>query len=376
MAHNFESNPDLSVTSGHFSAFSIDFCADYAPRGTYWALCNWQMDTTNLAKKYTVYPSDFETAYTGLQNTEDGFMGLLSFWQIRYKDENGVDRILNAHRVYPDENDEYFDNEGSGTKCLVPYDWKPGNWYRLFLQCYDDELTGNTMVESWVCDLAKDKWTLLSRYDTGLEHSCFTSGMSQFMENYAFEDCCEVRSVKLKNIAVLECGRASWTPIKRSTLWIDTYSNDKKGSFAIGKEDDCFWGITCGYGEDKAEPDSDIHMDCIVSQSIAPEIPGSIMKVVIPEKKDNPLTLKKNDKTFRRSKLKRKKTFSIKISDSRGELSFICDEASKEAGIKVSGKGKVTLPARCKKGTYIITISAAENDEYKTKEVAFFINII
>ena len=41
MAHNIYSDPDLSGTSGRFSAFSIDFEAEDTAEGTYWALCNW-----------------------------------------------------------------------------------------------------------------------------------------------------------------------------------------------------------------------------------------------------------------------------------------------------------------------------------------------
>ena len=112
MAHNIYSDPDLSETSGKFSAFSIDFLAEDSEKGTYWALCNWAMDLTSLREKYEV--TNGGGAYAGLQNTIDGERAIMSFWEIHYNDENGQDTILNAHRIYPNAKDNYFGGEGEG----------------------------------------------------------------------------------------------------------------------------------------------------------------------------------------------------------------------------------------------------------------------
>ena len=120
-------DPDLSGTSGKYSGFLIDFCADFDATGTYWALCYFAMDVSSLAEKYDV--TDEGGAYAGLQNTLDGKMGIMSFWEIHYTDDNGEDAILNAERVYPEGGEtDRFGGEGEGTNYIGPYPWEKGKW--------------------------------------------------------------------------------------------------------------------------------------------------------------------------------------------------------------------------------------------------------
>lgn len=275
MAHNVYSNPDLSNTSGWFKAFSIDFRSDYDPVATYWALCNWEMDVSSLREQYSV--TDTGGAYAGLQNTLDGKLAIMSFWEIHYQNQEGKDTILNAHRIFPDDNEHYFGGEGEGTNCLVPYEWNANRWYRMLIHCYDHKDSGNTIVEQWLCDLSDMTWTKVSAFDTGLQHSCFIGDMSQFMENYDSVYCNEVRTCQYKNIAVMEYDQSNWTPIKASSLSIDTWWNNKKGTYALGSTQDFIWGITCGYGPDTAPLNAQI-TSCYEVPFEAPEIPDHILK--------------------------------------------------------------------------------------------------
>ncbi len=61
MAHNIYVNPDLSKTSGQYTGFLIDFCTDCEANCTYWALCNWKMDTSELESEDRAYqvPDEF-----------------------------------------------------------------------------------------------------------------------------------------------------------------------------------------------------------------------------------------------------------------------------------------------------------------------------
>lgn len=247
MAHNIYSDPDLSETSGKFSAFSIDFLAEDSEKGTYWALCNWAMDLTSLREKYEV--TNGGGAYAGLQNTIDGERAIMSFWEIHYNDENGRDTILNAHRTYPNAKDNYFGGEGEGTNYIGPYEWETGHWYRMLLRCITGD-NGNTFVEQWVMDLEKQKWTKISSFDTGLQDSCFIGAMSQFMENYDPSTSTAFRSFRIKNIYVKEQGQEEWTQILKSRLSTDIWWDNKKGNFAYGTDGNVFWGITCGFGTD------------------------------------------------------------------------------------------------------------------------------
>ena len=252
MAHNIYVNPDLSETSDMFTAFSIDFLAEDSEKGSYWALCNWAMDLTSLREKYEV--TNGGGAYAGLQNTIDGERAIMSFWEIHYKDENGKDTTINAHRIYPNKQDSYFGGEGEGTNYIGPYDWQTGRWYRMLLRCVDGD-NGNTVVEQWVMDLKRKEWTKISAFDTGLQNSCFTGAMSQFLENYDPSFSTAFRSFKVKNIYVKQVGESDWTQILKTRMSTDIWWDNKKGNFAYGSDGNVFWGITCGYGTDVLKSD-------------------------------------------------------------------------------------------------------------------------
>ena len=78
MAHNIYSEPDLSCTGGKFDGFLIDFKADQAGTGTYWALCNWYMNTDDLMHKFDAAEA-YAGAYAGLQMRPDGPKAIMSF---------------------------------------------------------------------------------------------------------------------------------------------------------------------------------------------------------------------------------------------------------------------------------------------------------
>ena len=92
-----------------------------------------------------------------------------------------------------------------------------------------------------------------------------------------------------------------------------------------------------------------------------------IEKAVIPAKgkADNPLKIRVSQKTYRRSRLTKARSFSIGASKAQGKVTYTLDKKAKKAKIKVSSKGKVTVPRKCKKGSYRITVKAAGNKKYK-----------
>ena len=90
----------------------------------------------------------------------------------------------------------------------------------------------------------------------------------------------------------------------------------------------------------------------------------------------NPLKLKSSRKTYKVSLLKKKKkTFKIKTSAAEGNIFYTINKAGRKAGIKVSAKGKVTIPKKCKKGTYKITVTASGNENYSSGSKTFVIKI-
>lgn len=273
MAHNIYSDPALLQTSRAFSGFLIDFCADYAPAGTYWALCNWTMDVTDLSEHYTV--TDGGAAYAGLQKRIDGDKAIMSFWEIHYLDEAGKDITLRAKRVYPEAGaTNTFEGEGEGTNYITDYPWERGKWYRMYLCCYEDTVGGHTFVEQWLEDIASEEWTKISCFDTGLTNSFFTGDMSQFMENYDSSFCNETRSFAYRNLYVRDYSTGEWIGIHDSRLSVDTWWDNKKGSFAYTADKCTLYGITNGYGEDTAQLDADISNSFSIESTEPPHLPG------------------------------------------------------------------------------------------------------
>ncbi len=254
MAHNIYSDPDLSATSGKFDGFMIDFKADKVGTATYWALCTWEMNIDNLRSKYDV-KDPYMGAYAGLQMCPEGPKAIMSFWEVDYKDASGKKKKIQAKRVSPSVKDTTkFDGEGEGTNYICDYKWKAGKWYRMYLNCYQNK-KGKTFVEQWVADLSTGKWTLISRFDTGLYDSYFEGAMSQFMENFDYEYANETRSFEYRNIRVREYKKKKWKTIKSSWLSVDTFDDNKKGNAVYGATTDRFYGITNGYGPDAFEID-------------------------------------------------------------------------------------------------------------------------
>lgn len=257
MAHNIYANPDLSATSGRFSGFQIDFKADQTGCSTYWALCNWEMNQDDLQSKYHVIDPN-AGAYAGLQMRPDGPKAIMSFWEIKYIDAAGNEQKIEAKRVYPAIGDtNHFGGEGEGTNYICDYQWEAGKWYRMYLNCYQND-EGKTFVEQWVADLSTEEWTLISRFDTGLYHSFFEGSMSQFMENYDGRYANETRTFEYRNIRVREYGKSDWKTLLTATLSVDTWWDNKKGNAVFGAAEDRFYGIANGSGPDAFDMNEDI----------------------------------------------------------------------------------------------------------------------
>lgn len=276
MAHNIYSDPSMIGTSGLFTTFIIDFLSDDVAMGTYWALCNWSMSTSAFAQKngYTSLQISGGGAYAGLQCRNDGTMAIMSFWEIYCKDSSGVKKVLRAKRIYPSGKTNTFGNEGSGTNCIMPYKWESGKWYRMLLHCWEDPETGNTFVGQWVCDLTTGEWTLISYFDTKLSGAYFCGSMSQFMENYDYATYDQVRSFRYKNMYVREASSGNWCSLDNSVLSIDTWWDNKKGSYIFGAEPWMFWGAVCGLGEDQAKGSKrgNVELRLRIKQPAEPEI--------------------------------------------------------------------------------------------------------
>ena len=87
----------------------------------------------------------------------------------------------------------------------------------------------------------------------------------------------------------------------------------------------------------------------------------------------NPMKLKAASKKLKFKTLKKKKlTYTIAFNTkAQGKVTYTLSKAAKKAKIKVSSKGKITVPKGCKKGTYKITVKAAGNSNYSAVSKTF-----
>lgn len=92
-------------------------------------------------------------------------------------------------------------------------------------------------------------------------------------------------------------------------------------------------------------------------------------------KANNPLKLKASSQSYIQKKLIKVKKCSVGASKGQGKITYSLSSTAKKAKIKVSSKGVVSIPKKCKKGTYKITVKAAGNANYKTISKTFKIVI-
>lgn len=236
--HGFYMDCDSSVTGGKSDGFMIDFYSDSSDAlATYWSNANWHMYTRETIKQKGYKLFQGGGAYAGLQITykDTERKGIMSLWQYTYRGKGGETMVLKAKALYGDTTE--YDNEGSGTSCVMPYDWKSSQWYRQLLYCWEDEETGDTLIGTWFYDYEADKWTLFAYYDTFLVGSYIEGGVSQFLENFVEGYRERVRSFRYRNIYFLPHDGEEW--VSSPTVALRSDGNEKAmGEAKLGVSDD------------------------------------------------------------------------------------------------------------------------------------------
>ena len=102
------------------------------------------------------------------------------------------------------------------------------------------------------------------------------------------------------------------------------------------------------------------------TEKVAPATKAVEIKIL---KSANTLTVTPTAKAYRQAKLKKAVTFALEVTKARGAVSFAPYKTTREAGITISKTGTVTIPKKCPKGTYKITVKAAGNGSYKSGKV-------
>ncbi len=237
-SHGFFMDCDASVVNQQADGFMIDFYSDSAEAlCTYWSNANWSMDTS-VTEKIMGTTLTGGGAYAGLQikDAPDDRTGIMSLWRYEYK-SRGTGKIEHIYAKALFGKTTTYDNEGSGTSCVMPFDWKSNTWYRQLLLCWTDSETGNTFIGTWFYDYDADKWTLFAYYNTFLQRSFIKGGIGQFLENFSESKGALYRSFRYRNIYFLSHQNGNWVSSPKVNLRSD--GNPKAfGEAKLGVSDD------------------------------------------------------------------------------------------------------------------------------------------
>ena len=253
-AHCIYSTPDLSQTSGNFLSFMIDFKTDNQAMGTYWQLCQANLDVSELKTKYPNVSN--ATFYGGFQLSSNKINTLFSFWDIlNGTDESNV--ITTPTRVYPVGDEHLFGGEGNGHNYFMDYEWKPDTWYTLLVHCWKDKATGKTFIGQWIRNIEDGEWILTSYFNTTLSKTCIQGGMSQFMESFSKPYWGLKRDMYLKNIYTYDKIKQKWFSLDKMSLYYSYMYPDKNGTHNLKITDEYFYGDAGEKVENQALYDSE-----------------------------------------------------------------------------------------------------------------------
>lgn len=236
-----------------FTEYQIDFRAGHLPEGTYCCLGSWSMDLSGLRKRFPAVRSDSIHGYAGFQKLPGGqTASILSFWDIFCTDRTGREQTLSAEPLYPRTamGGTRFWGEGTGTRCLLPFQWEAGRWYRMGLRCFPSPETGTTLVEQWVCDPDTGDKRLLCCCDTGLPDSAFVGNVAVFLENFTPATAGEVRSMELRGAMYRREDTKGWCGVPSVYLHSQAGLPHYEGSYHFGVRENRIQMITSGVGGD------------------------------------------------------------------------------------------------------------------------------
>jgi len=236
-----------------YTEYTVDFKADYLPRGTYCCLGNWAFDYSGLKKRGLTEQSGGSGihAYAGFQKIGDGRMvSIMSFWDIHCQDRSGNQQIISARRLYPEAviDGGRFWGEGEGARSTAPFRWEARHWYRMHLKCIPGPET--SLLEQWVRDLETGEYSLLCRYAFDVPDAVFTGGMAVFLENYLPETAGQVRAMEVSNPKILDADTRQWRPMRQLHAGSQAGLPYYEGSYGFGVSDSRLWMITSGVGGD------------------------------------------------------------------------------------------------------------------------------
>lgn len=230
---------------GKFTEISVDFKADYLPKGTYCSIANFDLDYSALESKYERIEYNHVAGYAGFQRISEPerYNSILSFWDVFCYDSAGNVTTVQPKQLVPaDQTPSQFDWEGNGTYSLRDYPWEAGKWYRALIQCGKSAETGNTTIEYWVEDLKSQSWTQLYVFDLSVPDVTFKGNVAVFLEDFDPGTSGDIRTMEVRNFRVRDV-KGEWRAVESATFRKDF---EYPGSYRYGSDGQTFWMITSG----------------------------------------------------------------------------------------------------------------------------------
>ena len=271
--HGFYMTCDAGVTKEKSDGFMIDFYSDSSEAlATYWSNANWSMYTIESMKQLGYKNITGGGAYAGLQlcyHNEDK-KGIMSMWRYEYLDrKTGEKKYLYADALYGTTTT--YDNEGSGTSCVMPYNWQNDQWYRELLYCWEDEETGYTFIGTWFYDYEAEEWTLFAYYNTYLVDSYIKGDIGQFLENFVESYRETYRSFRYRNVYFLPNGEKDW--VSSPTVYLRSDGNPKAmGEAKLGVSEDKSYVWASVDGKSEVDTDEKLELTVTLKQDKTPTL--------------------------------------------------------------------------------------------------------
>ena len=283
--HGFFMTCYTDVTENKTDGFMMDFYSDSENAlCTYWSNANWSMYTLPTVKKYGYVNFTGGGAYAGLQilDKPEQRRGIMSMWRYDYLDlKTRQTKHIYAKAIYGKTTS--FSNEGSGTSCVMEYNWKNNQWYRELILCWEDAETGYTFIGNWYYDYEADEWSLFAYYNTFLVDSYMNGNIGQFLENFVESTRENYRSFRYRNIYMLPNGSNyqvdEWKSCNK--IYIQSDANPKAhGEAQLGLSEDRTYVWAWVDGRSEIDTDEKLELTTTLKQDPTPTVGKPVIEGV------------------------------------------------------------------------------------------------
>ncbi|KIY69158.1 hypothetical protein CYLTODRAFT_237176 [Cylindrobasidium torrendii FP15055 ss-10] len=205
------------------------------------------VDEDTLGSYFMV--AGFVGGYCGIQVHETERWVLFSTWNA---DDGQKPTLVSKGEGVVDDT---FDNEGSGGKAYLVFNWAAGNTYKVITRIRPDE-SGNTLYSAWFFTPESSSWRYLATWKRPAT-TAYQSGVHSFLENFKPEQGYKGRRVQYGNQWARNVD-GTWSEVTMARFTGDgTATKAQRKDYAGGLEDGRFYLRNGGFFSDFVPLDQD-----------------------------------------------------------------------------------------------------------------------